>query len=324
MNYAELNQDGLAALLEADQEEFREVYEVADETRAAHMGDIVPIRAILEFSNICRRSCAYCGLNCQNTHAARYRMTPEEMVSTAEAAARAGYRTIVLQSGEDPFFTPRLLAQIVTAIKKTGMTVTLSCGEMPESDYAYLREQGADRYLLKHETADSALYACLHPDGTLENRVNCLRALKRLGYDTGSGFMIGLPGQTARTIAADLLLLRELSCDMAGIGPFIPHPDTPLGGAAPGSTELTKRAVALTRLLLPDCHLPATTALGVMNPAEKNDIFSKGANVIMRKVTPDGYKEKYEIYPAALLPTDIPGERAQLECQIRALGRIPL
>ena len=304
-------------------EDFSEVYAEADRVRRENVGDRVQIRAILEFSNHCRRQCRYCGLNRNNTGLERYRIQPAQMVETARQAWEAGYRTIVLQSGEDRYYTAQMLGEVVKEIKKTGMAVTLSCGELPFEDYAYLRACGADRYLLKHETADVQLYSSLHPCGTLENRVGCLREIKRLGYETGSGFMIGLPGQTEETIARDLLLLQELNCDMAGIGPFVPHPDTPLRDHPHGSTELTKRAVALARLLLPKANLPATTSLGVLDQGEKNDIFSCGANVIMRKVTPSSYKKLYEIYPAALGETDICSERKELEAQIRALGKIP-
>lgn len=316
------SQEELAKLLALP--DFSPVYAQADRIRLAHVGDTVHIRAILEFSSYCRRGCRYCGLNRGNKRAARYRMTPKEILETARAAYTAGYKTLVMQSGEDPWYTPSLLSDLVGEITSMGMTVTVSCGEMPSEAYAGLREAGASRYLLKHETADPALYAGLHPEGTLESRIGCLRSLKALGFETGSGFMVGLPGQDYSTLARDLLLLRELSCDMVGIGPFIPHPDTPLAGSSPGSPELTKRCVALARLLLPDCNLPATTALGVLDGREKEDVFSCGANVVMRKVTPDQYKYQYDIYPAHLEPTDIPGDRALLERQIRALGRIPL
>ena len=305
-------------------EDFSPVYRRANEVRREQVGDTVHIRAILEFSNVCRRNCAYCGLRAAHAGVERYRMTPEEMVDTAVEAHRAGYRTLVMQSGEDPWYTPELLGQIVGEIKaRSGMAITLSCGEMSRADYAHLRACGADRYLLKHETADPELYAALHPDGTLENRLRCLRDLKALGYETGGGFMVGLPGQTNATLARDLLTLASIPCDMAGIGPFLPHPDTPLRGSAPGSTEVTKRCVALTRLLLPRANLPATTALGVRSAGEKSDVFSCGANVVMLKVTPTCYKRKYEIYPAPLPDTHIARQRRTLDEQIRALGRIP-
>ncbi|MFR5790735.1 MAG: [FeFe] hydrogenase H-cluster radical SAM maturase HydE [[Clostridium] leptum] len=304
-------------------EDFSPYYRLADKIRFQEKGNYVDIRAILEFSNICRRKCVYCGLNCRNQALHRYRMTPDEIVDAASAAARAGYRTLVMQSGEDPWFTPKILGGLVKEIKKTGMAVTLSCGEMPKEAYAYLRECGADRYLLKHETADPEIYSALHPDSSLQQRIACLKVLKHLGYETGSGFMIGLPGQTAETLADDLLLLQEIGCDMAGMGPFIPHPDTPLRELSSGSTETTKRVVALARILLPKLNLPATTSLGVLSGSEKNDVFSCGANVVMRKVTPTKYKRYYEIYPAKLGETHVIEDRKLLEQQITALERVP-
>lgn len=306
-------------------EDFAPVYREADRVRRARVGDVVHLRAILEFSNHCQRRCAYCGLNARNGGASRFRMTPEEMIAAARRAHEAGYRTLVMQSGEDAYFTPQLLGEIVRQIaRETGMAVTLSCGEMSRAAYAHLKACGARRYLLKHETSDARLYAQLHPGGSLKSRLACLRALGELGYEVGGGFMVGLPGQTLETIADDLLLLRDLNCKMAGIGPFLPHPATPLGAAPPGSAELTKRAVALARLLLPEANLPATTALGVLGAREKSDVFSCGANVVMRKITPDPYKQMYEIYPAKLEPTDVKLDRARLEAQVRSLGRIPL
>lgn len=305
-------------------EDFSEIYAQADALRRETVGDTVHIRALLEFSNHCRRLCTYCGLNAANRGLSRFRMDPRDMVATAREAWEAGYRTIVLQSGEDPWYTPELLGDVVKQIKKTGMAVTLSCGEYPEAVYHYWRDCGADRYLLKHETSDPTLYASLHPDSSLAERVACLRSLKRLGFETGGGFMIGLPGQTLSTIAGDLLLLQDIGCHMAGIGPFIPHPDTPLHGTSHGSTELTKRAVALARLLLPKANLPATTALGVLDGAQKENVFSCGANVIMRKVTPNNLKKLYQIYPASFADTDIRTGRMETEAEIRALNRTPV
>lgn len=304
-------------------EDFSEVYQKADEIRRQHTGDAVHIRAIIEFSNICRRQCRYCGINSTNDHVTRYRMSPEEIIHVAKHAAQVGYQTIVLQSGEDPCFAEETLGDIIKEIKKMEVAVTVSCGELSRDCLKHLRDCGADRYLLKHETADPAIYESLHPCGTLEERINCLKTIYDLGYETGSGFMIGLPGQTLETIAEDLLLLKELNCKMAGIGPFISHPDTPLKGMPNGSPELTKRAVALARILLPEANLPVTTSLGVINGKEKENAFSCGANVVMKKVTPDEYKAAYEIYPARLEKTNIEEDRRKLEEQIRALGRIP-
>lgn len=305
-------------------EDFSPIYEKADAIRKEHVGDNVLIRAIIEFSNICNRQCKYCGLNCTNPNVDRYQMTKEEILEAAQKAVDAGYKTIVLQSGENPKLDREWMGDIVKQIKKMGSAVTLSIGELSDEDFQYYRECGADRYLLKHETADAELYQRMHPCGTLESRVHCLKTIRKLGYETGSGFMIGLPGQTLETIAEDLLLLKELGCKMAGIGPFIPHPETPLKGASKGDTELTKRAVALARILLPDANLPVTTALGVINQSEKENAFACGANVIMKKVTPDEYKKAYEIYPAKLEKTNIEEDRKLLEEQIRNLDRIPV
>lgn len=320
MNFS---QSELVSLLK--REDFTPVYRQADELRRRAVGEEIRIRALLEFSNHCKRSCRYCGLNCRNTSLPRFRMTPDEIVDTAVQAAEAGYQTIVLQSGEDPWYTAECIGEIVRRIKRDHpIAVTLSCGEFPAGVYAYWKECGADRYLLKHETSDPALYASLHPDSNLEERVRCLRDIKAAGLETGGGFMIGLPGQTLETVAGDLLLLQELSCDMAGIGPFIPSPGTPLAGEKAGSTELTCRAVALARLLLPNANLPATTALGVLDREDKQNVFSCGANVVMQKVTPPALKKLYQIYPAQFADQDIRAGREAMEEEIRRLGRVPV
>ena len=351
---SDLTKSEIIQLLALD--DFTPVYEAADRVRAENVGDVVHLRAIIEFSNICKRQCIYCGLNTDNEDLPRFRMTHEEIVATAREAVEAGYRTIVLQSGEDPWFTPERLGAIIEDIKAIKITdigtnefvhpaVTISCGEMSEEDYAYLKSKGADRYLLKHETADPEAYSRLHPCGTLENRINCLKTIHELGYETGSGFMIGLPGQTLETIAEDLMLLRDIPCQMAGIGPFISNPKTALAGEKNGDPELTRRAVALARLLLPKANLPVTTALSIMSEEEKShsndqqgeatakrsgtagaaeNPFAFGANVVMKKVTPDQYKEAYEIYPADFKPTDIAGDRKELEEIIKSYGRMPL
>lgn len=317
------SQEDLVYLL--SQKDFSEVFALADQVRCENHGDIINIRAILEFSNYCKRRCRYCGLNSENKNVFRYRMKPEEIVDISINAWKAGYQTIVLQSGEDPWYTDQILGNIIKKIKEqTEMAITLSCGELSKESYAYLRHCGADRYLLKHETADDGIYSSLHPCGTLKERLEALRNIKSLGYETGSGFMIGLPGQTLDTIAKDILTLYHIGLDMAGIGPFISHPDTTLGNMPNGSTELTKRAVALTRILMPKSNLPATTSLGVINSSEKDEIFSCGANIIMRKVTPQKYEEHYNIYPSEIKVKDIFEERKFLEEQIRNLGRIPI
>lgn len=320
--FGEATPQTLASLLEA--EDFSSIYAYADNINRSVHGDIVDIRAIIEFSNHCRRRCAYCGLNSINTKVRRYRMSPEEIVETALLARDAGYKTVVLQSGEDLYYTKEIIADIITSIKaRSDIKITLSCGERSLEELSLWKSRGADRYLLKHETCDPSLYAGLHSCGTLVERLSCLRTIKDLGYETGSGFMIGLPNQTSQIIARDILLLKDLGCDMAGIGPFIPHPETALKGAEPGSTELTKRSVALTRLLLPHANLPATTSLGVLDSNEKRSIFDCGANVIMRKVTPSNYVRLYEIYPGDIKVLDVYAERRELEHMLVSLGKIP-
>lgn len=307
-----------------DLRNFGEYFKLADEVRKTNVGDEIQIRALLEFSNYCKCRCQYCGLNSKNRKLKRFRMDGDEIIAVAKTAAKVGYKTIVLQSGEDVGFSASKLAAIVKQVSKTGMKITLSCGEFRKSEYAFFRECGADRYLLKHETADEEIYANLHPGYTLESRITCLKNLKSLGYEVGSGFMIGLPNQTNETIAKDILLLKEIGCDMAGIGPFIPHPETPLANKKSGSIDLTRRAVALTRLVLPKANLPAATSVGVVDRAEKNRIFSCGANVVMQKITPNNIKRLYEIYPSNVADFTIEQGRELIEQEIKAMWKIPL
>ena len=319
----DISQDDIVSLLKL--EDFSKVFELADKINFDNFKNKVDIRAILEFSNNCKRKCAYCGLNSNNTKLTRYRMTEDEILQTTFEAYNAGYKTIVLQSGEDSYFTSKKIGNLVKKIKENiDIAITVSCGEMSYEDYKYIKECGADRYLLKHETSDEKLYSSLHSCGTLRNRIKCLKNLKTLSYYTGGGFMIGLPGQTLHTIANDILTLKSIPCDMAGIGPFISSDDTPLKNMKNGDTLLVKKAVAITRILLPKSHLPATTALGVIDSKEKDNIFSCGANVIMRKVTPQKYEQFYSIYPNKIKVNDIIKDRKNLEQQIINMGKIPV
>ena len=304
-------------------EDFNPIYKKADQVRKKIVGDIVHIRGIIEFSNYCCRECHYCGLNINNS-IERYRMPMEEVLKTGLMAKEAGYKTLVLQSGEDPGLNIGALGKIVKELNQAGLIITISCGELSKEELSYLKKMGAERYLLKHETSNKDLYKKLHPCGSLSNRIKCLKDIKDLGFETGGGFMVGLPGQTIEVLAEDILLLKEIGCDMAGIGPFIQHPLTPLLNEQPGSAELTKRAVAITRLLLPNSNLPVTTSLGVISINDRNKAFECGANVVMKKVTPDKYKRLYEIYPSDFTITDIKKDREALEKLIVSLGRIPL
>ncbi len=268
----------------------------ADRCNRQHHGDWVEIRAILEISNYCRCDCAYCGLCAGNRTLTRYRLTPAEILTAVAEVVAAGYATVILQSGEDLYYSREIVGELVRTIKaQHEIAVTLSLGERPYEEYAYWRDCGADRYLIKHETASPQLYAAYHPGHTLEQRLRCQTWLRELGYELGGGFMVGLPGQTREILAQDVLLLRQMEVAMAGIGPYIAHPRTQLAGSADGSAALTLRVLALARLLTPAAHLPSTTALNVKGGLA--DALNCGANVIMQKATPAGVRDLYDIYP---------------------------
>ncbi len=319
-NAAEISIPQLVEILQADDPaQLQALFLKANEVRQKYCGNEVHLRGIIEFSNYCRCDCLYCGLQRQNNKMCRYRMEPDEIITSAREAYQVGYRTLVLQSGEDPYYTKDVLSYLIKKIKRLGdLAITLSLGEREYAEYAQWKKDGADRYLLKHETADPHLYRQLHPHSSLDKRVECLHWLKNLGYQTGSGFMIGLPGQTWETIAQDLLLLKKLDVEMAGIGPFLPHPATCLGRENAGSASLTLKAVALARIILKRTHLPTTTALEV---AANTTAFSAGANVIMRKVEPFSYRKLYEIYPHPFQEEkSLAEERQAVEAYIRSFG----
>ena len=274
------------------------LYAAADRAREANIGAGVHLRALIEFSNYCRRNCRYCGLRRENRAVRRYRMTPEEIVQTARDAAAQGYRTVVMQSGEDLWFTGERLAAIIREIKASAdLAITLSVGERDPEDYRLWREAGADRFLLRIETTNPKLFAALHPDDNLAERTAALLALKELGYQLGSGVLVGLPGQTAKMLARDVIWLHRLGAEMIGIGPFIPHPGTPLGRERAGTIDQTLRLTAVLRLVFPEAHIPATTAAGIVDRSGREKMLEAGANVIMPNVTPAGYRVHYEIYP---------------------------
>lgn len=304
------------------QKDLTELCSLADDVRKDNVGDIVHIRALLEISNICKRNCDYCGLRCENKSLARYAMTYQEIEDVSKTAFDFGYKTVVLQGGESNNYDIGKFADMVHRIAELGITVTLSLGELSYSQLKILKEAGAKRYLLKFETADSKMYESLHKGYTLQSRLNCLSAIRELGYEVGSGFLVGLPNENEETVIKNLQLLKDLKCDMAGIGVFIPHTNTPLGGSAKGDAQLTKKCVAIARLLLPKCNIPITTSLGEFG--SKYEIFSGGANVIMQNVTPQRLVNNYQIYPKAGLRIDIAKDRAELEKDIYLLGKKPL
>lgn len=281
------------------------LFSFADHVRELHVGNDVHLRGIIEFSNYCVKNCLYCGLRRDNAALERYRMTPEEVVEAASAGVEAGLKTIVLQSGEDPFFTAETLARLIGRLKNEhDIAVTVSVGDRTRDEYALMRQAGADRYLLKHETADPELFSRLRPGTTLDGRIKRLTWLKELGFQVGSGGMVGLPWQTVESLADDILLLKRLDVEMAGFGPFIPHGDTPLAGCAGGSADMTLKTLAVGRIMLPYTHFPATTALGSIDPEGRQRALKCGANVVMPNITPVRYKKLYEIYPNKICVTE--------------------
>lgn len=297
------------------------LFEAADRVRFKHHGNAVHVRGIIEFSNYCRCECAYCGLHAKNRQVTRYRMTPEEILAAAQQTVDAGYQTVILQSGEDLSYSRECVGRIVSGIKAMGnVAVTLSLGERPFEDYAYWKDCGADRYLIKHEISDETIYNRYHPHSSFQNRLACQRELYRLGYELGGGFMTGLPGQTPLILANDLLLLRRMKVAMAGIGPYICHGETALRGNPDGDPAVTLRVLAAARLLLPKANLPSTTALNVKGGLQ--NALHCGANVIMQKATPVAYRQLYDIYPGRD-SKDIPLKQQyeELRAGLAQLGR---
>lgn len=279
--------------------EDKTLFSRADQIRREVYGDAVFIRGLIEISNYCKRNCLYCGIRAENGNASRYRLTREEILLCADHGYDLGFRTFVLQGGEDPTFDEATVCSITHDLKTAhpDCAVTLSLGEHPKETYKAWRDAGADRYLLRHETANADHYAALHPAGvTLKARKECLFALKELGYQVGSGFMVGSPGQTLEHLAEDFAFLTELQPDMIGIGPFLPHCDTPFANAPAGDLELTLRTVALARILFPFALIPATTALGTLHPEGRTRGLQAGANVVMPNLSPESARARYTLY----------------------------
>ncbi len=272
---------------------------IARELAQARFGRRIFVRGIVEFSNICRNDCLYCGIRRSNRAVERYRLSVQDILECCDAGYQYGFRTFVLQSGEDAFFTVERLAELVRAVKRlhSDCAVTLSVGEMPRDAYQTLFEAGADRYLLRHETADELHYAALHPAGmSWRNRMRCLADLHAIGYQTGCGFMVGSPFQTIQCVAKDMAFMANFRPQMIGLGPFIPHRDTPFGDCPAGSVDFTLFLLSLCRIMLPDVLLPATTALGTLDPAGREKGVLAGANVIMPNLSPAAVREKYFLY----------------------------
>lgn len=272
---------------------------MAGEARDRVYGKRVFVRGLIEISNICKNDCLYCGIRKSNANCERYRLSKEEILECCEEGYALGFRTFVMQGGEDGFFTDDVLCDIVGEIKKRypDCAVTLSMGERSRESYARLRASGADRYLLRHETADKAHYEKLHPANmSFDNRMECLRNLKELGFQTGAGFMVGSPGQTDRELAKDLAFIREFKPEMCGIGPFIPHRETVFKDEQAGSVEKTLILLGLIRLMHPGVLLPATTALATLRADAQTEAVAFGANVIMPNLSPMSVRRKYALY----------------------------
>jgi len=315
----------LALLLNAQGKACDLIYAAADDLRRKIMGEAVYLRGIIEFSNVCKNNCWYCGIRCGDANVGRYRMTEDEILDTAKDAKLWGCGTVVLQSGEDPFFTADVLSGIVRRVKgETGLAVTLSVGVRSRDELAQLKAAGCDRYLLRFETAANALFSSIHPDESFEHRVQCLRDLRDLGYQVGSGFMIGLPGSTPEMIANDILFATRLKLDMIGCGPFLSHPDTPLAEKPLlEDHSVYYKTISLLRLLNPTAHIPATTAFDALEPEGRNHVLTCGANVFMPNITPGKYRRMYQLYPNKPC-VDENGEACALcvRGRLAALGRV--
>jgi biotin synthase len=321
-------------LREEDPSALEQLFARADEARRAHVGDDIHLRGLIEISSYCVRQCHYCGLRSARSMP-RYRMSREEILAGARQAVELGFGTVVLQSGEDFGIEAEWLAEIIRTIKiETPLAITLSLGERRSGELRLWREAGADRYLLRFETSDPALYAAIHPQrgAVVSDRIALLRELRTLGYEIGSGVMVGIPGQTCEMLARDIELFESLDLDMVGIGPCLAHPDTPLGapgvatagpGQVPSSEWMVLKAVALTRLVCPEANLPSTTALATINTLDGREHgLQSGANVFMPVLTPAPYRQMYQIYPGkACIDEDATQCNHCLRDRIENLGR---
>ena len=272
--------------------------EKAYETRYKYFKNTVFVRGLIEISSYCKKDCLYCGLRRSNKNAERYRLDIDDILECAKRGDELGYKTVVLQGGEDAFYTDEKMVEIIKAIKKElpNNALTLSIGERSYDSYKKLYEAGADRFLLRHESATKSLYESIHNTESFEERRRCLRDLKEIGFQAGAGFMVGLPNQTNEALVNDLRFVRELEPAMCGIGPFIPYKDTPLRDCSAGTTEKTVILLAITRLLLPKVLLPATTALASIDSNGRNEGLRAGANVIMPNLSPMSVRKKYSLY----------------------------
>ncbi|CDM68289.1 putative biotin synthase [Clostridium bornimense] len=322
--YNSLSKEELIYLIKGINDDNKELLiEAANRTRIEHYGNKVYMRGLIEFTNYCKRNCKYCGIRVANKNLDRYRLTKEEIIQCVKNGKTLGYSTYVLQGGEDSYFDDEKMVEIIKAIKSMYPqdAVTLSIGERSYESYKKMYEAGADRYLLRHETASRKLYERLHPDGDYDNRVRCLWNLKEIGYQVGAGFMVGLPGQTTEDLVEDLLFIKKLEPHMCGIGPFIPHKDTPYRLEKHGRLDDVIIMLAITRLLLPNVLLPATTALGSISDKGREKGIKAGANVVMPNLSPINVRDKYSLYNNKICTGDEAAEcRRCIENRINNIG----
>lgn len=318
-----LSRNNFRSLLTTDEYD-SSLFKSADEIRQGIYGKDVYIRGLIEFTNYCKNNCYYCGIRCANENAVRYRLSKEEILSCCREGYTLGFRTFVLQGGEDPYFTDERICDIVKSIREEfpDCAITLSIGEKSYESYLAYYNAGANRFLLRHETAESEHYNKLHPDCmTLENRKRCLYDLKKIGYQVGSGFMVGSPFQTIDNIISDLEFLHELQPDMIGIGPYIVHRETPFASYKSGDVNLTVRLVAVLRHMFPYALIPATTALGTLHPEGREMGLRAGANVVMPNLSPTSYRKLYDLYENKISTGEEAAQsRALLEKKVEAAG----
>lgn len=318
-----LSDEELRQLLENGAED-RYLFTLADRQRKEIYGTDVYIRGLIEISNYCKNNCYYCGIRRDNRKVERYRLSKEEILESCQAGYALGFRTFVMQGGEDPYFTDALLCEIVEEIKDRypDCAITLSLGERSKNSYQALFDAGADRYLLRHETACEEHYSKLHPASmSLKTRKECLFHLKEIGYQVGSGFMVGSPYQTTDHLIGDLRFLQELQPDMIGIGPFLTHQDTPFSIFPNGNLALCLRMISILRLLFPHALLPATTALGTADPMGREKGIQAGANVVMPNLSPLAVRKKYTLYDNKICTGDEAAEScAHLRQQMASIG----
>lgn len=298
------------------------LFKAADRIRRRYVGDEVHLRGLIEFSNICKRNCLYCGLRSSNKNVERYRLDPDEIIELAKKAVTYGYKTVVMQSGEDDFYTLDKMKYIISNIKKLDLAITLSVGEKSFEEYKAYKEAGADRYLIRIETTDKKLYEDMDPGMSHDERKRCLEDIKRLGYEVGTGCLVGLPNQTIESIADDILFFKEIGADMIGLGPFIPNEDTPLKDEKGGEFTTSLKVMSITRLLMPDVNIPATTAMESLNKNGRIIALQSGANVVMPNITEGEYRKMYALYPGKICTGDTPAHcRGCITGKIKAIGR---